>query len=168
MTDEVIVKESQMITPEIGRKLEGMGIKNIQVRSPMTCEAPLGVCRCCYGMDMSTGDLVEQGMAVGIIAAQSIGEPGTQLTMRTFHIGVAGGDIEENEKSCTKPGIVKYAKMKAVTNDKGETVVLNRNGEIIITDERGRELEKHSVPQGSTLMVAEGACLLYTSPSPRD
>ena len=127
---------------------------------------------------MSTGDLVEQGMAVGIIAAQSIGEPGTQLTMRTFHIGgVAGGDIEENEKSCTKPGIVKYAKMKAVTNDKGEIVVLNRNGEIIITDERGRELEKHSVPQGSTLVVAEGAkvkakdivcCLLYTSPSPRD
>ena len=158
VTDEVIVKESQMITPEIGRKLEGMGIKNIQVRSPMTCEAPLGVCRCCYGMDMSTGDLVEQGMAVGIIAAQSIGEPGTQLTMRTFHIGgVAGGDIEENEKSCTKAGIVKYAKMKAVTNDKGETVVLNRNGEIIITDERGRELEKHSVPQGSTLVVAEGA-----------
>ena len=134
VTDEVIVKESQMITPEIGRKLEGMGIKNIQVRSPMTCEAPLGVCRCCYGMDMSTGDLVEQGMAVGIIAAQSIGEPGTQLTMRTFHIGgVAGGDIEENEKSCTKPGIVKYAKMKAVTNDKGETVVLNRNGEITVS-----------------------------------
>ncbi len=157
VTDEVIVKESQMITPEIGRKLEGMGIKSIQVRSPMTCEAPLGVCRCCYGMDMSTGDLVEQGMAVGIIAAQSIGEPGTQLTMRTFHIGgVAGGDIEENEKSCTKAGIIKYAKMKAVTNDKGETVVLNRNGEIIITDDRGRELEKHSVPQGSTLVVAEG------------
>ena len=77
--------------------------------------------------------------------------------MRTFHIGgVAGGEIEENEKSCTKAGVVKYAKMKAVTNDKGETVVLNRNGEIIITDERGRELEKHSVPQGSTLMVAEG------------
>ena len=106
---------------------------------------------------MSTGDLVEQGMAVGIIAAQSIGEPGTQLTMRTFHIGgVASGSIEENEKTCTKAGIVKYAKMKAVTNSKGETVVLNRNGEIIITDERGRELEKHSVPQGSTLPVAEG------------
>jgi DNA-directed RNA polymerase subunit beta' len=157
VTDEVIVKESQMITPEIGRKLEAMGIKNIQVRSPMTCEAPLGVCRCCYGMDMSTGDLVEEGMAVGIIAAQSIGEPGTQLTMRTFHIGgVAGGDIEENEKACTKAGTIKFAKMKAVTNDKGETVVLNRNGEIIITDDRGRELEKHSVPQGSTLMVAEG------------
>ena len=157
VTDEVIVKESQMITPDIGRKLEGMGIKSIQVRSPMTCEAPLGVCRCCYGMDMSTGDLVEQGMAVGIIAAQSIGEPGTQLTMRTFHIGgVASGSIEENEKSCTKPGIVQYAKMKAVTNSKGETVVLNRNGEIIITDERGRELERHSVPQGSTLVVAEG------------
>ena len=87
VTDEVIVAENQMITPEIARKIEEMGLEKIQVRSPMTCDAPLGVCQNCYGMDMSTGDLVEEGMAVGIIAAQSIGEPGTQLTMRTFHIG---------------------------------------------------------------------------------
>jgi DNA-directed RNA polymerase subunit beta' len=89
VTDEMIVQENQMITPEIARKIEEMGLEKIQVRSPMTCDAPLGVCRNCYGMDMSTGALVEEGMAVGIIAAQSIGEPGTQLTMRTFHIGGA-------------------------------------------------------------------------------
>ncbi len=87
LTEEVIVKENEMITRDIARKIEEMGLERIQVRSPMTCDAPLGVCRCCYGMDMSTGSLVEEGMAVGIIAAQSIGEPGTQLTMRTFHIG---------------------------------------------------------------------------------
>ena len=87
VTDEVIVRESEMITPEIARKIEELGLEKIQVRSPMTCDAPLGCCRRCYGMDMSTGSRVEEGMAVGIIAAQSIGEPGTQLTMRTFHIG---------------------------------------------------------------------------------
>ncbi len=157
VTDEVIVEENQMITPEITKKIEAMGLEKIQVRSPMTCEAPLGVCRRCYGMDMSTGDLVEEGMAVGIIAAQSIGEPGTQLTMRTFHIGgVAGGDIEENEKRCRKGGKIAYVRMKHATNDKGEAVVLNRNSEIHILDARDRELEKHTVPQGSVLQVAEG------------
>ena len=156
VTDEVVVKESQMITPEIARKIEDMGLGKIQVRSPMTCDAPLGVCRRCYGMDMSTGDLVEQGMAVGIIAAQSIGEPGTQLTMRTFHIGGTANTVtEENEKSCRKGGIVKITRMRYVTNDKGDTVVLNRNGEIAILDPRGRELENHKVPQGATLMVKD-------------
>ena len=156
MTDEVIVKESQMITPEIARKIEDMGLEKIQVRSPMTCDAPLGVCRCCYGMDMSTGDMVEAGMAVGIIAAQSIGEPGTQLTMRTFHIGgVASTVTEENEKTCRKAGKVKITRMRYVTNDAGDTVVLNRNGEIAILDPRGRELENHKIPQGAVLRVKD-------------
>ena len=88
-TGEVIVKENEMITHDQARKIEQMGLDKILVRSPMTCQAPLGVCRLCYGMDLATGNLVEEGMAVGIIAAQSIGEPGTQLTMRTFHIGGA-------------------------------------------------------------------------------
>jgi DNA-directed RNA polymerase subunit beta' len=87
ITDEVVVRENDLITVDIARKIEEMGLERIQVRSPMTCEAELGVCRCCYGMDLSTGSLVEDGLAVGIIAAQSIGEPGTQLTLRTFHIG---------------------------------------------------------------------------------
>lgn len=156
VTDEVVVKDSQMITPEIARKIEEMGLEKIQVRSPMTCDAPLGVCRRCYGMDMSTGDMVEEGMAVGIIAAQSIGEPGTQLTMRTFHIGgVAGTVTEENEKTCRKAGIVKITRMRYVTNDKNDTVVLNRNGEIAILDPRGRELENHKIPQGAVLRVKD-------------
>ncbi|MED5286090.1 MAG: DNA-directed RNA polymerase subunit beta', partial [Planctomycetota bacterium] len=122
VTDEVIVKENQMITPEIARKIEQMGLEKIQVRSPMTCEAALGVCRKCYGMDMSTGAEVEEGMAVGIIAAQSIGEPGTQLTMRTFHIGgVANTQTEENERKCKKAGTVKLTRMRYVTNSSGDT-----------------------------------------------
>jgi DNA-directed RNA polymerase subunit beta' len=156
VTDEVVVRENQMITPEIARKIEEMGLEKIQVRSPMTCNAALGVCRNCYGMDMSTGDQVEEGMAVGIIAAQSIGEPGTQLTMRTFHIGGTANTVtEENEKRSKKPGRVKITRMRYVTNDKGDTVVLNRSGEIAILDPRGRELESHKIPQGSVLLVKD-------------
>jgi len=98
ITSETIVEENQMISRTVAHKIEEMGLEKIQVRSPMTCDAPLGVCRACYGMDMSTGAVVEEGMAVGIIAAQSIGEPGTQLTMRTFHIGgAAGTTMEESD-----------------------------------------------------------------------
>ncbi len=98
ITDEVIVRESELITLDVAKKIEELGLEKIQVRSPMTCDATLGVCALCYGMDLSTGSLVEQGMAVGIIAAQSIGEPGTQLTMRTFHIGgTAAHAVEESE-----------------------------------------------------------------------
>ena len=101
LTEEVVVSENEMITLAAAKKLEEMQIEKIQVRSPMTCEASLGVCRCCYGMDLATGQLVEVGMAVGIIAAQSIGEPGTQLTMRTFHIGgVATRGVEEKDVKC--------------------------------------------------------------------
>ena len=97
----VATYENEMITREAAREIEEMGLGKSQVRSPMTCDASLGVCRRCYGMDMSTGAMVEEGMAVGIIAAQSIGEPGTQLTMRTFHIGgVATNDVEDSEKKC--------------------------------------------------------------------
>ena len=131
MTDEVIVEENQMITRDIARKIEEMGLEKIQVRSPMTCDAALGVCRCCYGMDMSTGAMVEEGMAVGIIAAQSIGEPGTQLTMRTFHIGGAvNTSVEESEIKAKKGGIVKFAKMRTVTNEEGAQIVLTRNSEV--------------------------------------
>jgi DNA-directed RNA polymerase subunit beta' len=156
VTDEVVVRENDLITPAIARKMEEMGLEKIQVRSPMTCEAPLGVCRCCYGMDLSTGAHVEEGMAVGIIAAQSIGEPGTQLTMRTFHIGgVAGTDVEESETKTKKDGIVKLTRVKSVTSDEGKNVVLSRLGEIAILDPKGRELEKHEVPAGAVLMAEE-------------
>ena len=156
ITDEVIVQQSEMITPEIARKIEELGLEKIQVRSPMTCDAPLGVCRRCYGMDMSTGSLVEDGMAVGIIAAQSIGEPGTQLTMRTFHIGgSASTKLMENEAKTKKGGIVKFARIKAVENAEGETVVLSRNGEVSLMDSKGREIEKVDVPMGAVMKVNE-------------
>jgi DNA-directed RNA polymerase subunit beta' len=157
LTEEVIVREDEMITREIARKIEEMGLERIQVRSPMTCDAPLGVCRCCYGMDLSTGSMVEEGMAVGIIAAQSIGEPGTQLTMRTFHIGgVAIGVSEESDIKSKKGGFISLVRMRVVRNDEGVDIVLTRNGEIAILDPKGREVEKYEVPTGARLKVSEG------------
>lgn len=158
ITDEVIVRENDLITTEIGRRIEELGLEKIQVRSGMTCEAALGVCALCYGMDLSTGALVEEGMAVGIIAAQSIGEPGTQLTMRTFHIGgTAARAVEESEIRSKRPGTVKFTRLKVVRNDAGQQVVLTRNGEILIVDPKGRELEKYEIPAGAHLMVEENA-----------
>jgi DNA-directed RNA polymerase subunit beta' len=156
VTDEVIVRENEMISRDIARKIEEMGLEKIQVRSPMTCDATLGVCRRCYGMDMSTGSMVEEGMAVGIIAAQSIGEPGTQLTMRTFHIGGAvNTSVEDSEIKSKKAGIVKFAKMRSVSNEQGEQIVLTRNSEIVLLDAKGRELEKYDIPAAAKLRVAE-------------
>jgi len=156
VTDEVIVRENEMITAEIARKIEALGLEKIQVRSPMTCDAALGVCRLCYGMDLSTGNLVEEGMAVGIIAAQSIGEPGTQLTMRTFHIGgTVNMSVEESETRAKKSGVVRFTLMRLVRNPEGKDIVLTRNGEISILDPKGRELEKCEVPTGAVLMVKE-------------
>ncbi len=158
ITDEVIVAENALITGEVAQKIEELGLEKIQVRSPMTCDAPLGICRLCYGMDLSTGSMVEEGMAVGIIAAQSIGEPGTQLTMRTFHIGgVASGDVEKSDIKSNKTGIVKYARLKVVVNSAGEQIVLARNGELSLVDEKGREIEKYDVPTGATIMFEEDA-----------
>ncbi|TWU49403.1 DNA-directed RNA polymerase subunit beta' [Rubripirellula reticaptiva] len=157
VTDEIIVRENEMITPDIARNIEAMGLEKIQVRTPMTCDAPLGVCRCCYGMDMSTGSMVEEGMAVGIIAAQSIGEPGTQLTMRTFHIGgsVNKQSVESDIKS-KRAGKARFTRMRAVENTEGIPIVLNRNGEITLVDDRGREIESYPIPTGAAVMVKEG------------
>jgi DNA-directed RNA polymerase subunit beta' len=156
ITDEVIVSENELITAEIARKIEELGLEKIQVRSPMTCDAPLGICRKCYGMDLSTGSMVEEGMAVGIIAAQSIGEPGTQLTMRTFHIGGVGQhDVEESDIKAKRGGIVKYTRLKVVVNEEGQKIVLARNGEVSLVDEKGREVEKYEVPAGAILKVDE-------------
>ncbi len=157
VTDEIIVKENDMITIEAARKLEEMQIEKIQVRSPMTCEASLGVCQSCYGMDLSTGQLVEQGMAVGIIAAQSIGEPGTQLTMRTFHIGgVATRLTEEKDVKAKREGKIKLVGVNLVTNVEGKRIALSRSGEVQIIDPKGSELEKYDVPNGSEMFVEDG------------
>jgi DNA-directed RNA polymerase subunit beta' len=156
ITDEPIVRENELITVDVARKIEALGLEKIQVRSPMTCEADLGMCRLCYGMDLSTGTLVEEGLAVGIIAAQSIGEPGTQLTMRTFHIGgTASRDVEESEIRAKKAGRVRFVRIRSVVNAEGKSVVLGRNGEVTILDAKERELEKYTIPNGAVLQVAE-------------
>ncbi|MGL4942752.1 MAG: DNA-directed RNA polymerase subunit beta' [Thermoguttaceae bacterium] len=155
ITDEVIVRENEIITNEIARKIEELGLEKIQVRSPMTCEAELGVCARCYGMDLSTSLLVEEGLAVGIIGAQSIGEPGTQLTMRTFHIGgVAARDVEDRDIKTKYAGIAKFVQLEVIESDK-RLVSLSRNGGIAILDSKGRERERYPVPVGAQLMVKD-------------
>ena len=171
ITDEVVVHEDELITRHMARQIEELGLEKIQVRSALTCEASLGVCRLCYGMDLSTGSMVEEGMAVGIIAAQSIGEPGTQLTMRTFHIGGVGQRaIEENESRSKRAGTVKFTRLRTVQNEQGEQIVLARNGEIAVVDPKGRELEKFEIPAGAILKVSDneevkpGAVLVQWDP----
>lgn len=157
---EAIVEENEMITPDMARKIEQLNIDKVVVRSPMTCQASLGVCRLCYGMDLSTGTLVEEGMAVGIIAAQSIGEPGTQLTMRTFHIGgVAKGEVEESEIKTKKAGTVRFRDINPIKlreKDSESLVALTRRGEIKVLGPKNLELESFPVPNGATLLVNDG------------
>ncbi len=157
ITDEVIVSENELITAgDRPQDRSSWAWRRFRFAARMTCDAPLGICRRCYGMDLSTGSLVEEGMAVGIIAAQSIGEPGTQLTMRTFHIGGVGQhDVEESDIKAKRGGIVKYTRLKVVTNDEGQKIVLARNGEVSLVDEKGREVEKYEVPAGAILKVDE-------------
>jgi DNA-directed RNA polymerase subunit beta' len=156
ITDEIIVRENELVTWKIAHRIEELGLEKIQVRSAMTCEATLGLCRLCYGMDLSNGTMVEEGMAVGIIAAQSIGEPGTQLTMRTFHIGGVGQrHLEDKDIRAKREGIAQFTRLKVVKSDAGEQVVLTRNGEIVLLDPKGRELEKYEIPAGAKLLVEE-------------
>jgi DNA-directed RNA polymerase subunit beta' len=159
-TDQTIVAENQLISLDIARRIEALGIDTVQVRSPLTCQTPKGVCARCYGMDMSTGDLVEEGMAVGIIAAQSIGEPGTQLTMRTFHTGgIASQGLIDNQIRAGNGGVVQLRDCNEVPVEIDGAIVrtaLKRNGEIAIFDDLGRELEKHKVPYGAVILVESG------------
>ena len=168
VTDETIVRENEIITEEIARRIEsppiegGLGLEKIRVRSPLTCESPMGICSRCYGVDMSSGRLVEAGMAVGIIAAQSIGEPGTQLTMRTFHTGgVASRAVIESDIKCVNGGTIKFHDLNAVPFEDPETkqasmIVLKRNGELSVNDEKGRELERYKIPYGARVLVGDG------------
>ena len=161
ITDEMIVKENEVITPEAAAKIEALGLDAIRVRSALTCDSPFGVCAKCYGWDMSTGQLVEQGASVGIVAAQSIGEPGTQLTLRTFHTGgVAERAILEREQRATHSGKLQYRDINAVEIEQEEgtkaIVALKRNGEIAIIDAKDRELDRFKVPYGATVLVNDG------------
>jgi DNA-directed RNA polymerase subunit beta' len=162
ITDEMIVRENEVITPDAADKIEQLGLDAIRVRSPLTCESEVGVCAKCYGWDLSTGMLVEEGLAVGIIGAQSIGEPGTQLTMRTFHTGgIAEITILENDQKAGRDGTVKYEDIKVVSivGEEGaqQLVSLKRNSEIAVVDEKGRELERFKVPYGGIILVEDGS-----------
>ena len=139
-----------------GRAIEALGIDEVKVRTPLTCDTRYGLCAKCYGRDLGRGGLVNVGEAVGVIAAQSIGEPGTQLTMRTFHIGGAASRTavaSQRRGQVGRHGAASPPTMRYVTNGKGELVVISRSGEIIIHDDNGRERERHKVPYGATLQV---------------
>jgi len=157
VTREVIVRKNSEITEEIAQKIIDAGIDRVKIRSALTCQLKFGICARCYGRDLSRGDLVEIGEAVGIVAAQSIGEPGTQLTMRTFHIGGAATKvIEQAVLDAKNSGKVKFIDINAVRNREGFLVVLNRNALIAIVDKQGREREKYNLVYGAKLKVEEG------------
>ena len=157
LTKEIIVKKNQDIDEELTQKVVDAGVDRVKIRSVLTCQSKFGVCIKCYGRDLGRGELVEKGEAVGIIAAQSIGEPGTQLTMRTFHIGGAASKIvEQTVLEAKNSGIIKFININTVKNREGLLVVMNRNGSIAVVDSKGREKEKYSVVYGAKLTVKEG------------
>jgi DNA-directed RNA polymerase subunit beta' len=154
---QVIVSANTEITEETANDVQAAGIEKVRIRSVLTCESQRGVCALCYGRDLATGKLVEMGLAVGVIAAQSIGEPGTQLTMRTFHIGgTASHTTQQTTLEAKNAGTVKFHNLTTVKNKKGDLVVMNRSGALIIQDQKGRERERHAVVYGAKLKVKEG------------
>ncbi|HHD11554.1 MAG TPA: DNA-directed RNA polymerase subunit beta' [Deltaproteobacteria bacterium] len=156
-TGEVLVKANEEIDEEGVRKIEEAGVDKVKIRSVLTCRSANGICVKCYGRDLARGKMVELGEAVGVIAAQSIGEPGTQLTMRTFHIGgTASRRAEQTTLEARHEGIVKFVNLNTAVNSRGELIVMSRNGEISIVDEQGREREKNPVIYGAMLKVKEG------------
>lgn len=158
VSDKVLVEAGQQITESKSQEIEEIGIEKIRIRSVLTCESKRGTCVQCYGRNLATGRLVELGEAVGIVAAQSIGEPGTQLTMRTFHIGgTASRVVEESFIKTKHEGLVRYINLKTMATQKGgEFLVLGRNGHVAIYDETERELERHSVPSGAVISTGDG------------
>jgi DNA-directed RNA polymerase subunit beta' len=156
-TNEVIVGINEEITEEITQMFLELGIERAKIRSILTCESTRGVCQLCYGRNMSTGALVELGEAVGIIAAQSIGEPGTQLTMRTFHIGgIAMRGAERSKLEAKNDGIVRFSNLKSIINKEEFLIVVNRNASIAILDHKGREIEHYQVPYGAKILAKDG------------
>ncbi|MEO8408249.1 MAG: DNA-directed RNA polymerase subunit beta', partial [Oxalobacteraceae bacterium] len=164
--NDIIDPESQATLYESGtlldedmvEEIERLGIDEVKVRTPLTCDTRFGLCGKCYGRDLGRGVLVNAGEAVGVIAAQSIGEPGTQLTMRTFHIGGAASRAAvASGVEAKSSGTIRFtATMRYVTNGKGDQIVISRSGEVLITDDYGRERERHKVPYGATLAVKDG------------
>jgi DNA-directed RNA polymerase subunit beta' len=156
-TGEVLIPANTEIDEDTAQRIEDRGIEHVKVRSVLTCESRDGVCAMCYGRNLATGQLVEVGEAIGIIAAQSIGEPGTQLTMRTFHIGgTASRVVEQTTQVAKKSGIVRFSNLRTVVNKEGDIVVMNRNGSVVILDDQGRERERYPVVYGARIKVKDG------------
>jgi DNA-directed RNA polymerase subunit beta' len=153
----VIVEINQEITEELANAIQAAGIERVNIRSVLTCESRRGVCARCYGRNLATGRFVEMGEAVGVIAAQSIGEPGTQLTMRTFHIGGTATRVTEQSKvEARNSGFVKYIDLKVVEGRGKTLIAMNRSGLIAVVDEKGREKERHHVVYGARFKVEDG------------
>ncbi len=156
-TLELLYPANTVIDENVAKTLDVTGVTSITIRSPLTCQAERGLCAYCYGRDLARGHMVNIGETVGIIAAQSIGEPGTQLTMRTFHIGgTASREIERSSISALHSGTAVFSRVKAVRNREGQLMVLGKSGQISIVDEQGREREKYMLPNGSRLSISEG------------
>ncbi|MDA0189009.1 MAG: DNA-directed RNA polymerase subunit beta' [Proteobacteria bacterium] len=157
-TDETVIEAGTLIDEDLCDLIDQLGIDEVKVRTPLTCDTRYGLCAKCYGRDLGRGTPVNVGEAVGVIAAQSIGEPGTQLTMRTFHVGGAASRAAVASQVDTKSaGVVRFtATMRYVTSAKGEKIVITRSGEVLVTDDNGRERERHKVPYGATLQVTDG------------
>ncbi len=153
-TGEVLVKSGVLIDEKLVKLLEKMGIDQVMVRSPITCETRYGVCAQCYGRDLGRGHRINIGEAVGVIAAQSIGEPGTQLTMRTFHVGgAASRAAAANGVEVKSKGTIRLHNIKTVRHEKGHLVAVSRSGELGVVDEFGRERERYKIPYGATITV---------------
>jgi len=158
VTKEVIVDVNQMITESMAHRIEDIGHERLKIRSPLTCESDRGCCRFCYGLNLATGAMTKVGEAVGIIAAQSIGEPGTQLTMRTFHSGgVAFGASRQPFIEARNKGRLIYQDLRVVEDVDGNFVALNKNGSVSIRDKSGLEVEAHKIVIGSIIQVKDGS-----------
>ncbi|WP_374342931.1 DNA-directed RNA polymerase subunit beta' [Azonexus sp.] len=157
-TQETVIFAGTMLDEDLVDLIDKLGIDEVKVRTPLTCDTRYGLCAKCYGRDLGRGTMVNAGESVGVIAAQSIGEPGTQLTMRTFHVGGAASRAAvASQVEAKSAGTVRLtSNMRYVTSAKGEKVVISRSGEVLITDDHGRERERHKVPYGAMLAVDEG------------
>ncbi|MGR3615899.1 MAG: DNA-directed RNA polymerase subunit beta', partial [Paracoccaceae bacterium] len=155
-TEEILCSLGQLIDERMADTIEEAGVATARIRSPLTCEAEEGVCAMCYGRDLARGTMVNTGEAVGIIAAQSIGEPGTQLTMRTFHIGGVAQGGQQSFQEASQEGVVEFENANVLKNAQGETMVMGRNMKLIIKDEHGEERASHKLGYGSKLFVTEG------------
>jgi DNA-directed RNA polymerase subunit beta' len=154
---QVVVDINQEITEDLAGSIQAAGIERVKIRSVLTCESKRGVCVMCYGRNLASGRLVELGEATGVIAAQSIGEPGTQLTMRTFHIGGTASRVSEQSRLDAKStGTVRFINLQTVKSKAGDLVVMNRQGSIAVIDEKGRERERYAVVYGARVKVSEG------------